>query len=580
MKTDQAILNRVWSQVLLEELTRYGVEHICIAPGSRSTPLTLEADANPNLTLHHHFDERGLGFIALGLAKASNKPVALIVTSGTAVANLLPAVAEAKLTGEKLVLLTADRPQELVGCGANQAIVQPGIFSSHVNAALNLPSPTEPLSLNWLLTSVDDVLHLQQQLGGAVHINCAFPEPLYTSQPIDYPQYYSPLILQWFEQQQSYISRPIEPTQVYSDLDAQLKRVSDKSTVIIIGQMPENQAQPMVELAERLGWPVFCDPQSGVTSPWAHFDLWLQDNKLSALLDGCDCIVQFGSRIVSKRLNGWLKQQVMLGQTEYIYCSPQPQRDNPYHLPQQHWLISYQTLTERWLNIVSRNYQALNSGWAGELLVRLQAVYSYIERAIPQTPLNEISVAQSICLWDSGADLFIGNSLIVRLVDMFGRLNGRNVFTNRGASGIDGLVATAVGVQHYRNKPLVLLLGDTSLLYDLNALALLSKKLLSEKRLPFVVIVSNNDGGAIFDLLPVPEAQKSKLYQMPHGFEFYHTAQQFGLGYATPENQSALIEAVNQHITQGEGGLVIEVKTPSDQASTMIKQVVKGIYAL
>ncbi|MCG6316193.1 2-succinyl-5-enolpyruvyl-6-hydroxy-3-cyclohexene-1-carboxylic-acid synthase, partial [Vibrio alginolyticus] len=149
MSHDQAVLNRVWSETILIELQRFGVKHVCIAPGSRSTPLTLEAAEQSDFSIHTHFDERGLGFMALGLAKATQEPVAIIVTSGTAVANLLPSVAEAKLTGEKLVLLTADRPVELVGCGANQAINQLGIFSHHVSASLNLPSPNLATSLNW-----------------------------------------------------------------------------------------------------------------------------------------------------------------------------------------------------------------------------------------------------------------------------------------------------------------------------------------------------------------------------------------------------------------------------------------------
>ncbi|KOO11995.1 2-succinyl-5-enolpyruvyl-6-hydroxy-3-cyclohexene-1-carboxylate synthase, partial [Vibrio xuii] len=154
----QTVINRIWCQTILDELTRFGVTDVCVAPGSRSTPLTLEADENTKLTLHTHFDERGLGFLALGLAKASQRPVAVVVTSGTAVANLLPAIAEAKLTGEKLVVLTADRPIELVGCGANQAINQSGIFSEHVSAALELPSPSLHTPLKWLLTSVDQVM--------------------------------------------------------------------------------------------------------------------------------------------------------------------------------------------------------------------------------------------------------------------------------------------------------------------------------------------------------------------------------------------------------------------------------------
>jgi 2-succinyl-5-enolpyruvyl-6-hydroxy-3-cyclohexene-1-carboxylate synthase len=123
--------NRRWATVILEALTRRGVRHVCIAPGSRSTPLTLAAAENRAFIHHTHFDERGLGHLALGLAKVSKEPVAVIVTSGTAVANLYPAIIEAGLTGEKLIVLTADRPPELIDCGANQAIRQPGIFASH-----------------------------------------------------------------------------------------------------------------------------------------------------------------------------------------------------------------------------------------------------------------------------------------------------------------------------------------------------------------------------------------------------------------------------------------------------------------
>lgn len=577
MKEQQAILNRVWSHVLLEELSRLGVEHICIAPGSRSTPLTLEADANPNFELHHHFDERGLGFLALGLAKASGQPVAIVVTSGTAVANLLPAVAEAHLTGEKLVLLTADRPIELVASGANQAIVQSGIFSSHTLTQLDLPAPTEPLALSWLLTSVDDVLWQQQIKGGPVHINCPFPEPLYTSELIDYSDYFTDHLCTWNENASVYCTRTsFNPASISK---GELSRISDKCGVIILGQLSLPEAQLALQVAQQLKWPVFCDPQSGVSSAWAHFDLWLQDERLRQQLQQCDCVVQISSRIVSKRLNAWLKEQVSRHAAEYIYCSPSSDRNNQYHLPQQHWLVAYDELLMNWLDCLSVTPLAINQDWARDLGQQLEKRVAFIdgqfEREAGKQPLNELNLVHSITDWSANLDLFIGNSLIVRLVDMFSRLSDRNVFTNRGASGIDGLLATAVGVQRFRNKPLVALLGDTSLLYDLNALALLA-----HQSLPLVVIVTNNDGGAIFDLLPVPDAQKANLYQMPHGFDFFHAAKQFGLGYAAPENHDQLVEIVNQHLTQGEGGLVVEVKTPSNQASTMIKQMVQGIYAL
>ncbi len=150
--------NRRWAAVILEALTRHGVRHVCIAPGSRSTPLTLAAAENSAFIHHTHFDERGLGHLALGLAKVSKQPVAVIVTSGTAVANLYPALIEAGLTGEKLILLTADRPPELIDCGANQAIRQPGMFASHPTHSISLPRPTQDIPARWLVSTIDHAL--------------------------------------------------------------------------------------------------------------------------------------------------------------------------------------------------------------------------------------------------------------------------------------------------------------------------------------------------------------------------------------------------------------------------------------
>ncbi len=310
MTHDQAVLNRVWCNTLLEELVRSGVEHVCIAPGSRSTPLTLEAEANSKLTLHTHFDERGLGFLALGLAKASNKPVAVIVTSGTAVANLLPATAESGLTREKLILLTSDRPIDLVDCGANQAIQQQGIFSSHVETELNLPSPTTQVSLNWLLTSIDHALAKQRSVGGAIHINCPFPEPLYSANSAEMYADYTKSVAAWRASTSLYSN-----TYLPSHLNAQPVSASDYVAckgAVIIGSIENEAAIKAKQFASALGWPVFCDPQSGVSSDWKHYDLWLQSDAAKAQLSRCDFIIQFGERIVSKRLNQWVKGQAAI----------------------------------------------------------------------------------------------------------------------------------------------------------------------------------------------------------------------------------------------------------------------------
>ncbi|CAH6980548.1 2-succinyl-5-enolpyruvyl-6-hydroxy-3-cyclohexene-1-carboxylate synthase [Vibrio chagasii] len=564
MNHDQAVLNRVWCNTLLEELTRSGVEHVCIAPGSRSTPLTLEAEANSKLTLHTHFDERGLGFLALGLAKASNKPVAVIVTSGTAVANLLPATAESGLTREKLILLTSDRPIDLVDCGANQAIQQQGIFSSHVETALNLPSPTTQVSLNWLLTSVDSALAKQRSVGGAIHINCPFPEPLYSANSAEMYADYTKSVAAWRASTSLYSN-----TYLPSHLNAQPVSASDyvaRKGAVIIGSIENEAAIKAKQFASALGWPVLCDPQSGVSSDWKHYDLWMQSDAAKAQLSQCDFIIQFGERIVSKRLNQWVKgQAATFCSSQYIVVSPDAHRINQDHLPQTHIVADI----EYWLS--EQHLPTLlgeHAGWAAPLAEVANTVQQLALAQISNNDqLTELSVAVDLSSRLKGRELFVGNSLMVRLVDMLSSISATQVYSNRGASGIDGLVATAAGVIKANQNPLMMLIGDTSLLYDLNSLALLT-----HNTTPMVIVVTNNDGGAIFDLLPVPEQQKQSLYQMPHGFSFEHAAAQFQLGYAAPETLNCYQTLIEQHFEQGQGTLLVEVKTPPEQASTLLKQ--------
>jgi len=562
---DQAALNRVWSNLILEELYRFGVEHICIAPGSRSTPLALEADEHSGFSLHRHFDERGLAFHALGIAKGSGKPVAIIVTSGTAVANLLPAVAEAALTGEKLVLLTADRPAELIDCGANQAISQTGIFSQHVTASLNLPSPSEQVSPRWLLTSVDQLLSEQDEKGGAVHINCPFPEPLYTDNSKDcYLSYLEPL-QQWLESDKPYCRQLSGQLSSAIDIGA----IEQKKGLIVIGKMELEPALSVLKLAEVLGWPVLCDPQSGVSSNWQHYDIWLQNKQAQQELGCCEIILQFGARIVSKRLNSFIKSKGESATAEYYLICPGRKRLNPDHLAQTH-IIAEPT---EWAEFQTERLQGKVSQYAG-WADKLQQFCKHVSQsAVNDNEISEINLARQLSVMAESNDLFIGNSLIVRLIDMVSALQGNRIYTNRGASGIDGLVATATGVQSVTQKPMLMLIGDTSLLYDLNSLSFCSRDI------PMVVLVTNNDGGAIFNLLPVDEQKKQSLYQMPHGYQFLHAAKQFELGYLACEKLDELQGAVQKHLSQGKGTLVIEVSTNADEASADIKRLVKEIHA-
>lgn len=565
MSLDQAVLNRIWCETLLEELSRLGVTDVCMAPGSRSTPLTLEADANPNLTLHSHFDERGLAFFALGLAKASDNPVAIIVTSGTAVANLLPAIAEAGLTREKLIVLTSDRPQELIGCGANQAIVQSGIFSSHVTDALNLPSPSVSVPLNWLLTSVDHLAAKQKQLGGALHINCPFPEPLYSDGDKNQYAEYLSSVKHWKGSERPYSEYPNFDSQSHCT-GAMSASYADAKGVVVIGSVSAEEAKYAYQWASQLGWPVLCDPQSGISSEWAHYDLWMQSKGAITQLAECDFVIQFGERIVSKRLNQWLVTQCTdFSSHQYVVVSKHYHKINQSHLPQTHIISS----VERFVNSYPKPLlNARSFGWGKDMCSFSNRVGELSQAQIlGGDHLTELAIAVDLSARVNNRDLFLGNSLIVRLVDMFSKVDADQVYSNRGASGIDGLVATASGVLKKTQKPTLMLVGDTSLLYDLNSLSLLSRI-----ETPMVLVVTNNDGGAIFDLLPVPEQQKQALYQLPHGFDFEHAALQFKLGYCQPETLSAYQSAIENHFSSGKGTLLVEVKTPPEQASKQLKQ--------
>ncbi|GEA62053.1 2-succinyl-5-enolpyruvyl-6-hydroxy-3-cyclohexene-1-carboxylic-acid synthase [Vibrio comitans] len=553
----QAQTNRVWSAVLLEEATRFGAKHVCIAPGSRSTPLALESIEQSHLTLHTHFDERGLGFFALGLAKATQTPVIVIVTSGTAVANLLPAVVEANLTGEKLIFMTADRPIQLVGVGANQAIVQQGLFSSHVVSELNLPSPSVSTNVRWLLSQFDEALHVQRDNGGPVHINCPYPEPLYVEGCPSLPEL-DALPLNWLNSRETFVKKE---RYTHSDAFAEfLDANKDSKGLIIVGRLPFEQSVKVKQLAQQLGWPVLCDPQSGISSEWQGYDVWLQNDEAKAQLAQCEAVIQFGARLVSKRLLAFLKQQVMEQDFKaYALLSDEAGSLNPDYLPMQRFSAKWHIDSP----LSSQSY-----GWANGLKSYSEQVTTET-RKLCRDDITELEITHRLCEITDGYQLFLGNSLGVRLVDMVSDSLNVEAYSNRGASGIDGIIATSAGVAAGSNKPTLTLIGDTSLLHDLNSLSLIADK-------GSIVLVLNNDGGAIFDLLPVDENYKQRLYQMPHGYQFKHAAQQFGMRHEQPATWQQLKQVVADFESSGSRSLLIEVVTPPNEASHHIKALVSA----
>ncbi len=540
--------NRRWAQVILEALARHSVRHVCIAPGSRSTPLTLTAAEHPAFICHTHFDERGLGHLALGLAKASGQPVAVIVTSGTAVANLYPALIEAGLTGEKLILLTADRPPELIDCGANQAIRQPGMFGSHPTASVNLPRPTQDIPASWLVSTIDSALG--QQTGGGVHINCPFAEPLYGA-PDDTGVSWQEALGDWWQSEKPWL-REIYGRDIVKQRDWFFWR--QKRGVVVAGRMSAEEGERVAAWAKMLGWPLVGDVLSQTGQPLPCADLWLGNSQATTELARAQIIIQFGSSLTGKRVLQW---QATCTPEEYWLVDSLPGRLDPAN----HRGRRLSCNIADWLELHPAEKRPC---WAEKLAPLARLAQDAV--ALGTAEFGEAQVAARLPeLLPEAGQLFVGNSLVVRLVDAFAQLPaGYPVYSNRGASGIDGLVSTSAGVQRATARSTLAIVGDLSALYDMNSLALLRKV-----SAPFVLLIVNNNGGQIFSLLPTPAQERERFYCMPQDVNFAHAAAMFNLDYFNPGSWSELQEAVNKAWLWPQA-TIIEITVPeTDGAQTL-----------
>lgn len=553
-----SVFNRRWAALLLEALSRHGVRHVCIAPGSRSTPLTLAAAANPAFICHTHFDERGLGHLALGLAKASQEPVAVIVTSGTAAANLYPAIIEASLTGERLVCLTADRPPELIDCGANQAIRQHGLYAGHPAQAIDLPRPTPDIPARWLVATVDNAM--ANLAHGILHINCPFAEPLYGGDEQHYAAW-SAELGNWWHDRRPWLCTPATLS-VAKQPDWHFWR--QKRGVIVAGRISAEEGEQLAAWAEMLGWPLIGDVLSQTGQPLPCADLWLARPQAKGILANAQLVIQFGASLTGKRVLQW---QAQCQPQEYWLVDALPgQRD-----PAQHRGRRICCPVGQWLDA---HPAQLRSPWADDLAAIAAQTHELVTGYL-RDRFGEALLAHRLAqLLPENGQLFLGNSLVVRLVDALAQLPpGYPVFSNRGASGIDGLLSTTAGVQRATAKPTLALVGDLSALYDLNALALLR-----HCSAPTVLIVVNNNGGQIFSLLPTPETERQRFYCMPQDVEFSHAAAMFQINYACPADWQQLRQAVEQGWRHS-GATLIELQVPPSDGAEAVQYLIQQMVA-
>ena len=544
---DAPNVNYLFAQLLVEELVRQGVEWFVIAPGSRSAPLAISIAAHPRAKHVVHIDERGAAFHALGIAKASLKPAAFVCTSGTATANALPAAVEASYSGIPLVLITADRPERLQGAGANQTINQHGIYREFVRHETNFSVDDSEFDAAEMLTQVDHALSLATaSWPGPVHLNCQFDEPLAPiTAPNESPSFKSTLapLSNWLAGDAPLLQRPTAP-QTVNDGELQWRReimARPAPGLIVVGELSGPQEHDEVHaLLDRLQWPFIPDITSGLRiGPPLPWSLWSANHYANELLEHAEKLIHIGGPLTSRRLLDAVAKFGKGGNSgkTYVRISPQPGALDP------HGNVSLRIVGP---TSVLAEFEPDPSAppplsfWPEHLLGRSMTVFETLSSHFsPTSPVTELSAAYFLSTFPpTNGILFAGNSMPIRDLDIYGFVNLQQttwVAANRGASGIDGNIATAAGVARATGQPLVALIGDLAALHDLNSLALLRSL-----PAPVVVVVVNNDGGGIFSFLPVADHAENfePLFGTPHKREFAHAAAMFGL----QQNTSCVIE--------------------------------------
>jgi len=533
------------ARVLVDELVRCGVREAVLAPGSRSAPLAFalhDADAAGRLRLHVRIDERSASFLALGLAKRSGVAVPVVTTSGTATANLHPAVLEAAEAGVPLLVLTADRPPELRGTGANQTIDQVKLYGDAVRLFVEVGAPEERAGQNayWRSLACRATAVATGVLDGRpgpVHLNLALREPLVPDDEGTWPE---PLTGRADGQPWTAVVAP-EPVAVDDDLPAR--------TVVVLGDAGEAEAAAAVALAESRGWPVVAEPSgqppgSDVVVPAAELLLGVPEFVTTHVPDR---VLVVGRSTLSRPVGRFVASGP---------CDVVAQRGSWADPPRQ---------AHRVLPTVPRPGDGPSDpdwlpGWqqAGK---RAATAVDTVLDALPGLP-EPVVASEVVAALQPDALLVVGSSKPVR--DLFrAGTRGARVLANRGVAGIDGMVSTAVGaaLAHQRSGggPSYALLGDLTFLHDANGLVLGP----DEARPDLTIVVVNNDGGAIFGLLePAGTAAFERVFGTPHGVDLEALCAATHTSY----QEVASREELRAALRAAPGIRVIEVRTDRQSA--------------
>lgn len=574
----------------VEELANAGVRHVCGSPGSRSTPLTIAVARHPALQIWSLLDERSAGFFAYGLARRLQTPVALICTSGTATANYLPALMEARQSRVPLLVLTADRPPELQGIGANQTVDQLKLYGSHVKFFLQMPTPEgqdvllrQARQAAWRAVTVAVSVP-----AGPVHVNWPFREPLVPpTEPNRFRQVGSPESHPSVKPLRGALlsagaSRGLPEPELMKSIFPLIRQM--KKGLIVCGPQDDPElGRWILKVARHLDVPVLADPLSQlrtIRAPEAgvadrvidSYDILFRNERWFERLQS-DLIIRFGQTPTSKVLGQYLQAQNHAWQ---VIVDDNPMWSDPFfsatHVVTANPIEFCRSLEAEFtaVPLTAVPFTAVDltkSGtWSLQWTQLNRRIQELLTNGLASQPLGNTLFEgelpkQLMAALPPGTTVLSGNSMPVRDFDSFLRAEDSNIrlLGNRGVSGIDGVVSTALGLAAASDGPVVLVIGDVSFYHDLNALLVALRH-----RLALLVVLVHNNGGGIFSFLPQASYPDTfEHFRTSHGLDFQAGVEMYGGTFVSVKSWTEFHEAVKRGLAF-QGVFVVEIRTDSE----------------
>lgn len=562
-----------WANIFFDQLAECGVKYACISPGSRSTPLTFALSQNKKIKSYVIIDERTSGFFALGIAKQTCSPVVIVTTSGTAAAELYPAIIEAYQNRIPLIVCTADRPAYLRNSGANQTINQNHLYHNHSRFFYDTGLPKIEINkIKQLKDAAKKAFDICiNQNPGPVHINFPFEKPL---EPNSFTDEIEEKILLESLPDEINLSKELKLNFTDNkDINLILNLLKKGAPGLITvgpGNFSNSFISALDKFSQKFSLPVFADASSGLrfrrnpmSNLIANYDALIRSELFTKIFSP-GFVLHFGRPLTSPKIENYLAAVKPKGFTINKFGD----LFDPSH--RNKIIKCNETLLVEYL-LQSISGQTFSQQLNKIKLLDLEIDKLKLENFSISKKNNETGVLLTIV--DSippNSNLMIGNSVPIRDLDFFASVTNKNitVFQNRGASGIDGITSTALGICAQSKNPTYLITGDLSFYYDINSLWIAKKY-----NIPLITILINNNGGAIFKFLPIADYKNvfEKYFLVPSNISFKKLAEAFEVDYKELKSQQEIINHIKVSSIRKKTA-VFEIKTNSDYSLLLRKK--------